>query len=86
MTLLQFQRLCAIQAALLKLHKELLQYDEDGEWKDSWICKSVEWLDHEIDLELWDIEVACNIDVKRSNPDAETTEAPAEAEALVGAP
>lgn len=85
MTLLQFQRLCAIQAALLKLHKELLQDDEEGEWTDSWISKSVEWLDHEIDLELWDIEVACNIDMKRSNPDPETTETPAEAEVPVGA-
>lgn len=85
MTLLQFQRLCVIRDALLKLHNELLDADGD-EWKDSWIQKSVVWLDHEIDLELWDLEIALNIDTKRSNPDAETTEAPAEAEALVGAP
>lgn len=85
MTLLQFQRMCIIQAALAKLYGELLEADKD-EWKDSWVQKATQWLDHEIDLELWDIEVACNIDMKRSNPDAETTEAPAEAEALVGAP
>lgn len=84
MTLLQFQRLCILQAAIHKLNAELIEADPD-EWSDSWIKKSAEWLDHEIDLELWDMEVALNIDTKRLNPDAETTETPAEAEVPVGA-